>query len=43
MDQLFGTAKYSSGDQYVGSFIGGKYDGQGTYTFASGSKTRWSR
>ena len=34
----FGTAKYSSGDQYVGSFIGGKYDGQGTYTFASGSK-----
>jgi hypothetical protein len=34
----FGTSTFSNGDQYVGEFRGGKFNGQGSYTAANGNK-----
>ena len=34
----FAVREYPDGDKYVGEFINGKKDGQGTYTFADGRK-----
>ena len=34
----FGTYKNTQGDVYVGEFLGGKYHGNGTYTFSTNGK-----
>jgi len=34
----FGTSSFSNGDQYVGEFLGGKFNGQGSYAAANGNK-----
>ena len=36
-DNCFGTMTFTSGSQYVGEFKDGKFNGEGTYTSASGT------
>jgi len=37
-NNCFGQVTGASGDKYVGEFLDGKANGQGTYTFADGEK-----